>query len=603
MLSILVFGVLVLPTLAQFTESQTFRVISGSTFCQVNYNCVYTTSADNGNYTNNESCDIKILQSGMLVTSYFSTEHNYDQLVLTDNDGGITTNNYSGDTGPGLYVSGGAMLSWHTDSAKVARGWRLCLSDPGVTTTTIESSTTSQPTDHATDAFVLVEGINVCQVSGSCMWRANYLNSEDCVAYIRYSGYLNSVNFHTEQSYDVLRIGNHNFSGDAGPSNLAVTANTPVQWHTDYSQIMSGWRICVGDHPQQQEDGPILRISDGHDCFTDSNGCVRSSIGNRNFYSNNAHCTVQVMTEGTLTATRFSTEEDYDVLYVGGSSWSGTIGPDHYPVITGDIIRWSTDQNTVNSGWTICLQPRHAVVVETGQEYCHVTQNCVMNSPAVGQQYSNNQDCRVRFVAEGIIKSVYFDTQENNDVLTIDGFSYSGSLGPVWERVDRSSTFHWTSDASITGLGFMICYESTITAYRPHVIDEDGTDNSGVTWIIIRASIPLALLTCMGMTVLYAKWRISRRRRFLAAVPPRYVEHEPVNLPVYSATNPHPYPQEVDAAADQPPEYQQVTETPMTEPTFPEAENEFFENDSTEDTESQLLLLPKEGYDALQSDI
>ena len=88
-------------------------------------------------------------------------------------------------------------------------------------------------------------------------------------------------------------------------------------------------------------------------CQIDADGCA-VDLG----YGNNERCTIRVSTAGNLTAIRFHTERSYDVVTIGGHSYSGSTGPSNVAiaVAAGSTFTWSSDNSNTADGWTICLQ-------------------------------------------------------------------------------------------------------------------------------------------------------------------------------------------------------------------------------------------------------
>lgn len=68
-------------------------------------------------------------------------------------------------------------------------------------------------------------------------------------------GLLSSTAFDTEQCCDHLAIDTDGtttkYSGDLGPSRVAVGPDATVSWSSDLNTVASGWRICL-----QPADGP-----------------------------------------------------------------------------------------------------------------------------------------------------------------------------------------------------------------------------------------------------------------------------------------------------------------------------------------------------------
>jgi hypothetical protein len=60
-------------------------------------------------------------------------------------------------------------------------------------------------------------------------------------------------------------------------------------------------------------------------------------------YASNEACTIEVGTSVTLNVLNFSTEANYDFLYVNGERYSGTVGPNNVAVVSGSKIYWKSD--------------------------------------------------------------------------------------------------------------------------------------------------------------------------------------------------------------------------------------------------------------------
>jgi len=81
--------------------------------------------------------------------------------------------------------------------------------------------------------------------------------------------------------------------------------------------------------------------------------------GYRNYGSNEA-CTIEVMSDGLLSATgTFSTEFWDDYLLINGQRYSGRAGPSNIVVAAGSSFIWRSDHSSYYqngySGWTVCL--------------------------------------------------------------------------------------------------------------------------------------------------------------------------------------------------------------------------------------------------------
>ena len=86
-------------------------------------------------------------------------------------------------------------------------------------------------------------------------------------------------------------------------------------------------------------------------CQPVGTSCVHDGVGD---HGNNEACTVRVVNAGTLTATAFDTESDYDWVTIGTTRYEGSTGPNLVPVSAGETFSWRSDGSAVNAGWTIC---------------------------------------------------------------------------------------------------------------------------------------------------------------------------------------------------------------------------------------------------------
>merc|ERR1719220_2205388 len=79
--------------------------------------------------------------------------------------------------------------------------------------------------------------------------------------------------------------------------------------------------------------------------------CIQSKNHPSN-YGNSEDCTVEMYGSVPLRFEAFSTERSYDVLRVGGTSYSGTSGPSNGSY--SGSLSWASDYSVVKSGWKLC---------------------------------------------------------------------------------------------------------------------------------------------------------------------------------------------------------------------------------------------------------
>ena len=71
-------------------------------------------------------------------------------------------------------------------------------------------------------------------------------------------------------------------------------------------------------------------------------------------YDTDQQCTITIRSNGTVTATNFSTEAGYDKLSIGGVKYSGDAGPVNVLVRAGTIVNWESDYSGNDKGWRLC---------------------------------------------------------------------------------------------------------------------------------------------------------------------------------------------------------------------------------------------------------
>lgn len=129
---------------------------------------------------------------------------------------------------------------------------------------------------------------------------------------------------------------------------------------TSYRYVLSGLKandinalLCVaeGGAPPTPTPEPTPAPAPGSWVITGSGcdlvgDCIQSNNHPSN-YGNNQECTVQLYGDIALSVAAFNTESRYDILTMGGSSYSGTSGPSS-GTYTG-AINWSSDYSVVRS--------------------------------------------------------------------------------------------------------------------------------------------------------------------------------------------------------------------------------------------------------------
>ena len=251
----------------------------------------------------------------------------------------------------------------------------------------------------------------------------------------------------------------------------------------------------------QSSTGPCVQQGD---CVCSSNypgGACSATSTSAGQYSNNQACQVTFSSPVMLQVHFFSTESCCDKVTVKGVQYKGAAGPDG---MTTSSLSWSSDHSVVGGGFKICFaiprspdpplppvpptqppppatpppppaippspptqppppSPPTMVLSATGP--CVQHGDCVCSSNYPGEacaatstsagQYSNNQACEVTFSSPVVLEIHFFSTESCCDKVIVNGVQYKGTAGP--DGVTTSS-LSWTSDHSVVGGGFKICF-------------------------------------------------------------------------------------------------------------------------------------------------
>jgi hypothetical protein len=98
---------------------------------------------------------------------------------------------------------------------------------------------------------------------------------------------------------------------------------------------------------------PVFTVASGAQyCQLNAQGCVTDGAGD---YGNNEHCTIQVATATTVTATSYIVESSSDYLTVNGQRYplSGS-GPSNVLVPANGVITWQSDGFVNHAGFVLC---------------------------------------------------------------------------------------------------------------------------------------------------------------------------------------------------------------------------------------------------------
>jgi len=91
-------------------------------------------------------------------------------------------------------------------------------------------------------------------------------------------------------------------------------------------------------------------VVSGDGCVED--GECMQSLNHPNNYDHNTECSITLYGDVSILVESFNTEEDYDILTMNGTRYSGTRGPPS-GVYSG-VIEWTSDRSISSSGWRLC---------------------------------------------------------------------------------------------------------------------------------------------------------------------------------------------------------------------------------------------------------
>ena len=103
------------------------------------------------------------------------------------------------------------------------------------------------PTWVAPPMLSVTSGDTYCSIDSSgCVTdgRGIYDNDEACTVKANQDITVSATFFELEQGWDTITIGTNEYSGDTGPSNVAMAAGSTMTWYTDNSEVREGFVIC-----------------------------------------------------------------------------------------------------------------------------------------------------------------------------------------------------------------------------------------------------------------------------------------------------------------------------------------------------------------------
>jgi len=204
-----------------------WAVESGHQYCHVSSDGACVTDGS-GNHGSNEACVVRATQALYATATEFNTESGYDHVTIAGTQ-------YSGSTGPfNAVMSSTDALVWTSDFSGINAGWTICAS--------------STPT-----YWTVESGAAYCQVSsdGRCVTDGigSHGPDEACTVRATMELWATASFFSVENYWDHVTIGGTQYSGTNGPFSVAMSAQDPLQWSSDFSGHSGGFTVCASPHP------------------------------------------------------------------------------------------------------------------------------------------------------------------------------------------------------------------------------------------------------------------------------------------------------------------------------------------------------------------
>jgi len=208
--------------------------------------------------------------------------------------------------------------------------------------------------------FASVRGAEVfsgghpCQVVGNCTMSPNYprsySNGQSCDIEIKQTGVLVTESFHTESCCDHLQVGGKSYEGSLGPRNVFVAPGQRIAWRSDYSNVETGWKLCLHTLPPENvepippQNSPSVGLTcklgcdhvrmvgspSGYVIGSSSMQGIAQLVANGAFQLNVWKCTCAscVKVDGSpVDRSLMVGEGQHDIFATDGCVWSATILP------------------------------------------------------------------------------------------------------------------------------------------------------------------------------------------------------------------------------------------------------------------------------------
>jgi len=179
----------------------------------------------------------------------------------------------------------------------------------------------------------------------------------------------------------------------------------------------------------------------------------------------------------------FHTEGGYDSLLIRSYKWNGLVPALTFSLEQNQTLIWTADSWLSRPGWRICPDIQEVPTPSSMWSVngsCSVDADDCLTSPNFPQNYGSSESCYVTVLwphHPAIVAD--FRTEQEHDMLTINGINYSGSQIPYMMRMDGEMI--WTSDQGSQKAGWRICPLEAAASWNPspttlHTVACDSID-------------------------------------------------------------------------------------------------------------------------------
>mmetsp|Transcript_24350 Transcript_24350/g.72829 ORF Transcript_24350/g.72829 Transcript_24350/m.72829 type:complete len:1194 (+) Transcript_24350:117-3698(+) len=485
----------VIRTPAPVPSSDLFRLgplssaaASDSSVCQLLEGNSCISDGASSDYGNGESCAYVALQDFELDVQEFAIGSGVDLLLV----GGTQ---FSGVAGPnGTFVAAGTAIVWRSDGTSpsalmtirvtfdtfAAEAAPLLVADHSCHTSNVWSI--NAPATRTTMIGMGDEPPIRSVRRRRSVTVAGDGNDQLCVFVVQADATVDTVEFLTEENFDILTVGATIHSGSNPPADVLVTSGTPLLWVSDNNGTAAGYRVCnvvttTSAPSAQPTAAPTPLTPFGHGsaspvdlldssvCQLTRNGaCITDGDGN---YSNNEDCAYVAQSDFDLDFELFETADETDMMLVGGTQFSGTVGPTNFSVPAGSAIVWRK-HGLGNSSMTFQVEGTLIAGSDLGRELVNGGV-CQANGSEVPPLFiatvrsgdAASQLCIFVIDRDATMNTLAFDTEPNVDILTVGATILNGSDLPDSLHVTSGTPFLWVSDNESTAAGYRVCTQPT----------------------------------------------------------------------------------------------------------------------------------------------